>query len=396
MAGTGAPFGLYIHWPFCRAKCPYCDFNSHVSDAIDQRRWRDAYLREMAALAPRLTGQPLASIFFGGGTPSLMAPETVAALIEAARALWPESWRTDTPEITLEANPTSIEAGKFAAFRDAGVNRVSVGIQALDDAALKFLGREHSAREALAALAVARATFARVNADMIYARPEQGAAAWRGELARLIGEGLGHVSLYQLTIERGTPFFGLYNKGAFALPDDEDAAALYEETGAVLAAAGLAAYEISNYARPGEECRHNLIYWRYGDYLGIGPGAHGRVPDALGAPEATVNARRPDDWLERVESTGTGLSEETPLSPRERLEEMMMMGLRLSEGVAEDAIARVVPGGSAAAFDAARLARLQDGGFILCDGAHIRATGEGRLRLNAVIAELLTQTSARG
>ncbi len=396
MTEAGAPFGLYIHWPFCRSKCPYCDFNSHVSDAIDQARWRAAYLREMTALAPRLTGRSLASIFFGGGTPSLMAPETVAALIEAARALWPESWRNTAPEITLEANPTSIEASKFAAFRDAGVNRVSVGIQALDDAALKFLGREHSARDALAALAVARATFTRVNADMIYARPEQDAAAWRGELARLIGEGLGHVSLYQLTIERGTPFFGLYNKGAFTLPDEEDAAALYEETNAALAAQGLAAYEISNYARPGEECRHNLIYWRYDDYLGIGPGAHGRVPDASGAAKATVNARRPDDWLERVESTGTGLSAETSLAPRERLEEMMMMGLRLTEGVAEEAIARLVPGGSAAAFDTARLTRLKDGGFILCDGARIRATDDGRLRLNAVIAELLTPGSVRG
>jgi oxygen-independent coproporphyrinogen-3 oxidase len=388
MAGA-APFGLYIHWPFCRSKCPYCDFNSHVADTVDHPRWRAAYLREMEARAPRLAGRAPASIFFGGGTPSLMEPETVAAVIDTARTLWPGGWRAGEPEITLEANPTSIEATKFAAFRGAGVNRVSVGIQALDDAALRFLGREHSAAEALDALAVARATFSRVNADMIYARPGQNVAAWRAELRRLTGQGLGHVSLYQLTIERGTPFFGLYNKGAFALPDDETAAALYEETGAVLAAEGLAPYEVSNYARPGEECRHNLIYWRYGDYLGIGPGAHGRIPDAAGRPAATVNARRPADWLERVEASGTGLTEETPLDPRTRLEEMVMMGLRLADGFGEDDIARIGAGSIDRAFDPARLARLAAGGFIAREGTRLRVTGEGRMRLDAVVAELL-------
>jgi oxygen-independent coproporphyrinogen-3 oxidase len=388
MAGE-APFGLYIHWPFCRSKCPYCDFNSHVADTVDHPRWRAAYRREMEALAPRLAGRAPASLFFGGGTPSLMEPETVAAVIDRARTLWPDGWRTGAPEITLEANPTSIEAAKFAAFRDAGVNRVSVGVQALDDAALRFLGREHSADEALAALAVAQKTFTRVNADMIYARPGQDVAAWRAELRRLLARGLGHVSLYQLTIERGTPFFGLHNKGAFALPDDETAAALYEETGTVLAAEGLAPYEVSNYARPGEECRHNLIYWRYGDYLGIGPGAHGRVPDAAGSPAATVNARRPADWLERVEASGTGLVEETPLDPRTRLEEMVMMGLRLTDGFGEDDVARVGGGSIDRVFDPARLARLAAGGFIAREGTRLRVTGEGRLRLNAVVAELL-------
>ncbi|MGE0650312.1 MAG: radical SAM family heme chaperone HemW [Alphaproteobacteria bacterium] len=387
---TGAaPFGLYVHWPFCRSKCPYCDFNSHVAEAIDHRRWRDAYRREMEAMAPRVAGRAPASIFFGGGTPSLMEPETVATVIDTARVLWPEGWRAGEPEITLEANPTSIEAAKFAAFRDAGVNRVSVGVQALDDEALRFLGREHSADEALAALAVAQETFARVNADMIYARPGQGVSDWRSELRRLISMGLGHVSLYQLTIERGTPFFGLHNKGAFALPDDETAAALYEETGAVLAESGLFPYEVSNYARPEDECRHNLIYWRYGDYLGIGPGAHGRVPGRDGCPVATVNARRPGDWLERAEATGTGLSEETPLEPRVRLEEMVMMGLRLSEGIDDDAVARVGAGGIDRAFDPQRLARLVAGGFIAREGTRLRATGDGRMRLNAVVAELL-------
>jgi oxygen-independent coproporphyrinogen-3 oxidase len=387
---TGAaPFGLYVHWPFCRSKCPYCDFNSHVTEAIDHRRWRAAYRRELETMAPRVAGRAPASIFFGGGTPSLMEPETVAAVIDTARALWPEGWRTSAPEITLEANPTSIEAKKFAAFRDAGVNRVSVGVQALDDAALRFLGREHSAAEALAALAVAQKTFTRVNADMIYARPGQNVAAWRVELRRLLAQGLGHVSLYQLTIERGTPFFGLHNRGAFTLPDDETAAALYEETGAVLAAEGLAPYEVSNYARPGEECRHNLIYWRYGDYLGIGPGAHGRIPDAAGRPAATVNARRPADWLERVEASGTGLAEETPLDARARLEEMVMMGLRLAEGIDEAAVARVGAGGIDRAFDPERLSRLVAGGFLAREGPRLHATGEGRLRLNAVVAELL-------
>jgi putative oxygen-independent coproporphyrinogen III oxidase len=368
------PFGLYIHWPFCRSKCPYCDFNSHVADAIDHGRWREAYLHEIATLAPRLAGRDLASIFFGGGTPSLMHPETTAAIIEAARALWPGT----EPEITLEANPTSIEAEKFAGFRAAGVNRVSVGVQALDDDALRFLGREHSAKEALAALDVARHTFARVNADIIYARPGQDAAAWQRELSRLLELGLGHLSLYQLTIERGTPFFGLHNKGAFELPDEDMAAELYETTGEMLARAGLFAYEVSNYARPGEECRHNLIYWRGQDYLGIGPGAHGRLPGKDGGRSATANLRRPDDWLAQVEKTGHGIGEDNALSRAEIIEERVMMGLRLAEGIAAD----IIP-------DKARLPRLIAGGFLEQADGRIRSTAEGRLRLNAVIADLL-------
>jgi oxygen-independent coproporphyrinogen-3 oxidase len=382
-----APFGLYIHWPFCRSKCPYCDFNSHVAAGIDQARWCRAYLRALESLAPRMAGRELASIFFGGGTPSLMDPETVAAVIETARRLWPAGWAAGPPEVTLEANPTSIEAEKFAAFRRAGVNRASVGVQALDDAALKFLGREHSARDALAALDVARGVFDRVNADMIYARPGQEPGAWEAELARLLEIGLDHLSLYQLTIERGTPFFGLYSKGAFALPDEEEATALYERTGTMLGEAGLFAYEISNYARPGAECRHNLIYWRGQDYLGIGPGAHGRLPAAGDGRSATVDLRRPEDWLARVEDTGAGLAGETPLNRRDRLEEIVLMGLRLAEGIGDDAIARA--GGGEAELNPARLARLVEGGFIEREGGRIRATDEGRLRLDAVIAELL-------
>jgi len=384
-----APFGLYIHWPFCRSKCPYCDFNSHVADSIDHDRWRDAYLAELDRIAAALEGRALASIFFGGGTPSLMAPETVAAIIERARALWPAPTDEAAVEITLEANPTSIEAAKFAAFARAGINRVSVGIQALEDDALKFLGREHSAREALAALDVARSHFARVNADMIYARPGQDVARWRAELDQLLAFALGHVSLYQLTIERGTPFFGLHNKGAFALPDEDTAAALYDATGATLAEHGLAAYEISNYARHGTECRHNLIYWRYFDYAGIGPGAHGRLTLADGTGYATVAPRRPDDWLAMAEGTGARATEVSPLSPRTRLEELVMMGLRLNDGISDEDLARINAGDIDNAFNPQRLARLVAGGFVIRDGARLRASDEGRLRLDAVLAELL-------
>jgi len=384
-----APFGLYVHWPFCRSKCPYCDFNSHVADSIDHDRWRDAYLAELDRIAATLEGRALASIFFGGGTPSLMAPETVAAIIERARALWPAPTDEAAVEITLEANPTSIEAAKFAAFARAGINRVSVGIQALDDDALKFLGREHSAVDALAALDVARSHFARVNADMIYARPGQDVAQWRAELDQLLAFALGHVSLYQLTIERGTPFFGLHNKGAFVLPDEDTAAALYDATGATLAEHGITAYEISNYARPGEECRHNLIYWRYFDYAAIGPGAHGRLTLADGTGCATVAPRRPDDWLTMAEGTGARATEVSLLSPRTRLEELVMMGLRLNDGIDDEDLARIDAGAIDSAFNAQRLARLIDGGFVIREGARLRASDEGRLRLDAVLAELL-------
>ena len=383
------PFGLYIHWPFCRSKCPYCDFNSHVANTVDHDRWRKAYLAELDRLAPALKGRSLASIFFGGGTPSLMAPETVAAIIEHATQLWPAQTDDGPSEITLESNPTSIESAKFAAFARAGINRVSVGIQALDDDALKFLGREHSASEALAALDVACSHFDRVNADMIYARPGQTVAEWRRELDQLLSRALDHVSLYQLTIERGTPFFGLHAKGAFDLPDEDTATELFEVTNYTLAAQGIEAYEISNYARPGQECRHNLIYWRYFDYAGIGPGAHGRLTLGDGTACATVAPRRPDDWLAMAEGTGTRRIEVATLSPRTRLEELVMMGLRLSEGIGDDDLARIQAGDIDTAFNPVRLARLINGGFLAHDHGRLRALPEGRLRLDAVLAELL-------
>lgn len=387
MAPDDQPFGLYVHWPYCRSKCPYCDFNSHVTETLSHDRWCAAYLKALDEIAPRFADRQLASIFFGGGTPSLMAPETVAAVIAHARALWPETPKEGL-EITLEANPTSVEAAKFEAFRDAGVTRVSIGIQALDNTALNFLGREHSAGEALGALNIARKNFTRVNADMIYARPDQTVAHWKTELKQLLDQGLDHLSLYQLTIERGTPFFGLHRKGAFELPDDDDAAKLYDATGDMLEAYGLKTYEISNYAKPGAECRHNLIYWRGLDYAGIGPGAHGRVPGP-GGTYATVEARRPEDWLARIEDTGAGRSEETLLAPHQRFEELVMMGLRLTDGISEDDLASIDTGHFNDAFDPVRLERLINGGFVTLENGRLSASAAGRLRLNAVLAELL-------
>jgi oxygen-independent coproporphyrinogen-3 oxidase len=307
--------------------------------------------------------------------------------------LWPGGWRAGEPEITQEANPTSIEAPKFAAFRGAGVNRVSVGIQALDDAALRFLGREHSAAEALDALAVAQKTFTRVNADMIYARPGQSEAAWAAELGRLLAEGLGHLALYQLTIERGTPFFAAHRRGDFALPGAEAEAGLYELTGEILGRAGLSAYEVSNYAKPGEECRHNLTYWRYGDFAGIGPGAHGRLTLADGMV-ATEALRRPEDWIEAVRRLGSGERARAPVSLRERAEEMVMMGLRIGEGVDEARFREVTGGGFADHLDARGLERLIAAGYLEAAGRRLAATEAGRMRLNAVIAELFPEADA--
>ena len=387
------PMALYVHWPFCASKCPYCDFNSHVADSIDQGAWRRAYLTELDAWAPVLAGRRLTSIFFGGGTPSLMDPDTAAAVIGRARRIWRCAEGADL-EITLEANPNSAEAARFEAFRAAGINRLSLGIQALDDSALGFLGRTHSAAEALAALARAKAHFPRVNADMIYARPGQTIAAWQEELARLMGEGLGHLSLYQLTIERGTPFFSAHRRGDFTLPGDDDQAGLYLATVEVLAGAGLAAYEVSNYARAREQCRHNLTYWRYGDFLGIGPGAHGRL-NLRGAALATENLRAPADWLAAVGGCGRGLKGETPLTAAERAQEMVMMGLRLAEGIAAVDFRAVTGGGFADHLDGAAMERLSQAGFLSTERARLKATDEGRLRLDAVIASLLG-TARRG
>ena len=381
------PLALYLHWPFCVSKCPYCDFNSHVAEEIDQEAWCRAYLTELETVAALVPDRRLVSIFFGGGTPSLMAPETVATTVERARALWRPN-DGSALEVTLEANPNSSEAEKFAHFRSAGVNRLSLGVQALDDGALAFLGRAHSAGEGLRAIELAQRHFPRVNADMIYARPGQTVAAWRTELGRLLDFGLGHLSLYQLTIERGTPFFAAHRRGDFALPGEDTEAALFEATGALLEEAGLSAYEISNYARPGEECRHNLNYWGYGDFLGVGPGAHGRLTLPEGAV-ATENLRAPADWLAAVESTGRGIKAETHLGPTTRAEEMVMMGLRLVSGILAEDFHRVTGLDFEDVLDARARARLVAAGFLSAETDRLRATASGRIRLNAVLAALL-------
>lgn len=387
------PLALYVHWPFCLAKCPYCDFNSHVRDIIPQARFAAALRRELAHEAARLNAQGgrrrLASIFFGGGTPSLMAPDTVAALIADARALFDAA---PDLEITLEANPTSVEAQRLRAFRDAGVNRISLGIQSLDEAALRLLGREHSAVQAVAALDLARTLFDRISFDLIYARPGQSLADWRAELDRALSLVSDHLSLYQLTIEPGTRFEGLHRQGLLALPDEDDAARLYEETASVAARHGLLGYEVSNYARPGAESRHNLTYWRYGDYLGIGPGAHGRMT-LDGNLHATRRHRAPEPWAERVERHGTGLMQDEILSPRDRAREMLLMGLRLTEGIDEARFARRTGLAMADALDPAILEAATEEGYLrrdaTPDGTILRATSSGRLRLEALLAALV-------
>jgi putative oxygen-independent coproporphyrinogen III oxidase len=382
--------GLYVHWPFCVAKCPYCDFNSHVRAEIDQPDWRAAYLRALETEAARLEShgakRKLSSIFFGGGTPSLMEPATTAAIIETAQRLFGFE---DGIEITLEANPNSVEAARFAGFRDAGVNRVSLGVQAFDDASLKFLGRAHSAAEARAAIETALNSFPRMSFDLIYARPGQSFADWSRELDAALAYGTSHLSLYQLTIEKGTPFYAAHKRGEFALPDEETAAALFEATQVRLAAAGLAAYEISNHARPGEESRHNLIYWRSDDYIGVGPGAHGRL--TLGGKAfATLRKHKPEDWLAQVAKDGLGVMEETLVSPRERLAEMLMMGLRLTEPIPRARFVRIAGEQPEQALERRRLQRLIDGGFLQLDPTGLSSTGEGRQRLNAVLGDLLS------
>src|SRR6185312_6992882 len=328
-ANSSPGFGIYIHWPFCRSKCPYCDFNSHVRERIDHARWRAALLAEIEHYARDTEGRTVTSIFFGGGTPSLMEPETVAALIARVRDLWPVAGDV---EITLEANPTSAEIEKFRAFQGGGINRVSLGVQSLVANDLKFLGRQHDAAQALAAVRMAADTFDRFSFDLIYARPGQTLDQWRQELDGALDFAAGHISLYQLTIEPGTQFEQAVARGDFRVLDEERAAELYEATVERLSAAGLADYEISNFARPGEESRHNLTYWRYGDYVGIGPGAHGRL--TLGGDKlATRQHRAPEAWLAAVEATGHATRQRDPVAAEDRLSELMMMGLRTAGGV---------------------------------------------------------------
>jgi putative oxygen-independent coproporphyrinogen III oxidase len=381
-AGPDPGFGVYVHWPFCLSKCPYCDFNSHVRHAaIDEERFVRAFAAEIAATAERVPGREAVSIFFGGGTPSLMQPATVGAILDAIGRHWKLA---PNVEVTLEANPTSVEATRFRGYRAAGVNRVSLGVQALDDAALAALGRLHSAKEALDAVAIARATFPRYSFDLIYARPEQTVAAWREELGRAIGEAGDHLSLYQLTIEPDTPFATLHAAGKLVTPDDDTGRALYDATQEVCDSRGLPAYEISNHARPGGECRHNLVYWRYGEYVGIGPGAHGRL-DVGKRRYATAAEKNPERWLALVEARGHGLVVDEVLTRTEQADELLLMGLRLAEGIELARYADV----AGKPLDPERIADLARGGFI-------QTTPEGRLRvtaagfpvLDAVVADL--------
>ena len=380
-----ATSSLYIHWPFCLAKCPYCDFNSHVRERIPQERFRAALRRELAWEAERLGRRRLTSIFFGGGTPSLMEPDTAAMLIEDAKQLFEPARDL---EITLEANPTSVEAGKFAAFRDAGINRVSIGVQSLEADDLRMLGRQHSAAQAIGAIEIARTTFPRISFDLIYARPGQTVAAWRTELRQALGLAADHLSLYQLTIEPGTQFATLYQRGAFTLPDDETSAALYQATAEEAARYGLLPYEVSNYARPGGESRHNLTYWRYDDYAGIGPGAHGRLTLPAGLV-ATRRYRAPEVWAERVERDGHGVVEQTALRTIERAREMLLMGLRLSEGVDAARFAARTGVELGEALDTAVLEQAISEGYLSCHEGRLIALAEGRLRLDALLAALV-------
>lgn len=377
-----AGFGVYVHWPFCASKCPYCDFNSHVRHApVDEVRFLKAFQTEIAHVAARTPGRTVSSIFLGGGTPSLMQPATVAGLLDAIGQAWGVA---PGVEVTLEANPTSVEATRFRGYRSAGVNRVSLGVQAMDDVSLKQLGRLHSAAEAMAAVAVAAAHFERYSFDLIYARPNQSPAAWRAELEGAIARAAEHLSLYQLTIEPGTPFYGLAAAGKLVPPDDDSARALYDVTQEVCDRAGLQAYEISNHARAGAESRHNLLYWRYGEYAGIGPGAHGRLVTDNGRL-GTVTERAPEAWLARVERDGHGIVETETLAPSDQGDEFLMMGLRLREGIDPDRYAAL----KGRALDPARIADLVGEGLIAAspDG-RIAATPAGAPVLNAVVAAL--------
>lgn len=385
------PLALYIHWPFCAAKCPYCDFNSHVREAgVDHARFAAALRRELAHEAARVGRRPLASIFLGGGTPSLMRPEDVAAIIADARVHFDAA---PDVEITLEANPTSAEAAKLQGFRDAGINRISLGVQALSEAALRFLGRKHDAREAVAALETARGIFPRLSFDLIYARPGQSEFEWRAELRAALALAADHLSLYQLTIEPGTRFAAEHARGAFALPDEEDAARMYSATADEAARFGLAAYEVSNYAKAGAESRHNLAYWRYGDYLGIGAGAHQRLL-LNGAMLAARRHRAPEEWASRVERDGHAAVEESELSPRDRGREAMLMGLRLAEGVDGARVEARAGLPFARIVDAAMLAACVDEGYLEWRGGRLIATAEGRLRLDALLPALLHRAIA--
>jgi putative oxygen-independent coproporphyrinogen III oxidase len=369
---------LYVHWPFCVSKCPYCDFNSHVRASINQDQWCKALLADLAHEARLLPGRRLGSIFFGGGTPSLMEPATVGAIINAAVAHWNADERI---EITLEANPNSVEAARFADLAAAGVNRVSLGLQSFDNTALAFLGRAHSAAEGFAALATAQKHFRRVSFDLIYALPEDSEDSWSAMLGQALSLGTSHLSLYQLTIEPGTRFASMAARREFAPLDADSSAALYELTDAMTSSAGMRAYEISNHARPGQESRHNLTYWRYGDYAGIGPGAHGRR-----LRRRTVRHRKPENFLSAITGKGHGIFEEAPLSPIEGADEALVMGLRLAEGIDPESIAERF--GLPAVVDGNRVENLVKSGHLLREGSRIKLTSRGRLLLDHILGEV--------
>jgi oxygen-independent coproporphyrinogen-3 oxidase len=380
---VGKPLAVYIHWPFCRSKCPYCDFNSHVRERIDTERWTHALLTDLDRQAALVPDREVVSIFFGGGTPSLMPPETAAALIDRVQRYWPIALDL---EITLEANPNSAEAERFAGFAAAGVNRVSLGVQSLDPEALRFLGRAHGRDDAIAAISLARTHFSRHSFDLIYARPEQTVSAWEEELDEALSLAGDHLSLYQLTIEPGTAFATRAARGELVIPDEEVGATLFELTQQRLVAAGLPAYEISNHARPGYECRHNLAYWRYQDYLGIGPGAHGRITRG-DTKYATQQRRAPEAWLAEIEA-GAAFDQPEAITTDSAIEEMTMMGLRLAEGIPRARLEALAERRLEDLFGPA-LHRLVAGGFLTVDSERLAATSSGRQRLNAVLATLL-------
>jgi len=375
-------FGIYVHWPFCAAKCPYCDFNSHVRSEIDEAGWTRAIVRELEFIASLQSEKPVVqTVFFGGGTPSLMSGKAVGTVLDAIARLWPQA---SDVEITLEANPASADAARFAAYRAAGVNRLSIGVQALNDADLKFLGRLHNVAEVKSALATAMKNFERVSLDLIYARPKQTPAEWRNELKEALSFGTEHLSLYQLTIEPATPFAVLARSGELKLPQDDAAATLYEITQELCEAAGRPAYEISNHAKPGAECRHNLIYWRYGDYVGTGPGAHGRIA-SNGKRIATFCEKLPERWRERVEQNGHGIAERNEIRVSDGAREHLLMNLRLAEGLDLSSYEKrwnTKP-------DSSRVNSLAHDGFVVQNENRLAATPKGRLVLNALIAALV-------
>lgn len=378
-----AGFGIYIHWPFCQSKCPYCDFNSHVRTSIDQKRWAKALAKEIAYNASLTAGRTVNTVFFGGGTPSLMHPETVATVIEAIRQHWHVSKNV---EINLEANPTSVEMSRFRAYSECGVNRVSMGIQALNDTDLKALGRLHSTKEALQAFDIAKLLFRTVSFDLIYARQDQTLLNWEAELNQALGMAVDHLSLYQLTIESGTRFGDLYDRGKLRhLPTEDLASDMFEVTQDICNSAGLSAYEVSNHAKPGAECQHNLIYWRYGDYVGIGPGAHGRL--TLNRQKRAIESPlNPEEWLAKIETSDTATTITETIQPDDQFSEYLMMSLRLTEGTNLERLQSLAP----KRLDISHLRQLEATGFLELSNQTVKTTPKGRLVLNALLGEILT------